>query len=111
MTASRSPYYQLRQIEMAVRRVQPDTDVERVVTNAYAQLQKRIALAVATVRDYERYEVEEDTKAQLRTLPKVIKSIEQVRESILKVSEYDVIGAVDVAQMTAELDELIGRLR
>jgi len=34
-----------------------------------------------------------------------------LRAGILKASEYDLVGAVDVAQISAQLDELIDRLR
>lgn len=109
--ATRSLYYQLRQIEMMARRIQPEADADRPVLNAVQQLQKRASMAVITVRDYENFSLEEDTKGQLRILPKVVKSLEQLREAILKASEYDLIGAVDVAQTSAHIDELIDRLR
>lgn len=107
----RSPYQQLRQVEFLVQGWRPHADASRGAHKAYDGLYRRVQLTTAVLRDYELSESEEDTRAQLRTLPKAVKSLEQLRESVLYASEYDLIGVVDVAQLTSQLDELIDRLR
>ncbi len=108
---NRSAYQQLRQVGFTVNRLRPDMGADQVVQKAFADLQKRVLAAQRILRDYEMTESEEDTRAQLRILPKAVKSLEQLRESILHASQYDLIGAVDVAQQSAQIDGLIDRLR
>lgn len=109
-----SMYNQLRQINFALNRLWNATDPQSLEAPARKSLdavRRQVQAAQATIRDYELLELEEDTKAQLRILPKAVKALEQLRSGILKSSEYDLIGPVDVAQLTAELDELIDKLR
>ena len=107
----RSPYQQLRQIELTARSWRPEPDAGRPAQRSYDALQRRLQLAVAAVRDYDMSAAEEDTRAQVRLLPRAVKGMEGVREAILAASEHDVVGAVDVAQVSAQLDELIAKLR
>jgi hypothetical protein len=107
----KTPYRQLRQIEFTVQGWRQYGDVDREAAKAYEALLRRVQRSGVVLKDYEELELAEDTRAQLRALPKVVKSLEQVRESILKASEHDLVGAVDVAHLSAELDELIARLR
>lgn len=86
-------------------------DADRAVHLAFESMQKRARAAQRVLKDYEMSESEEDTRAQLRILPKAVKGLEQLRESLLDASQYDLIGAVDVAQQSAQIDELIDRLK
>lgn len=107
-------YQQLRQVEFMLNRQWRDVDLQEIETAARKSLEavrKQVQLAQATAKDYELVESEEDTHAQVRLLPKVVRSLEQLRAGILKSSEYDLIGTVDVAQLSAQLDELIDRMR
>lgn len=63
------------------------------------------------LRDYELTTLDEDTAAQLRLLPKAVKSLETLRSYLLIASEYDLVGPVDVAQYSAGLDDLVEKLR
>lgn len=91
--------------------LRPGLDAGRAAQKAYDTLYRRVQLAQHVVRDYEQSAAEEDTRTQLRLLPKVVKCLEELRESILVASQHDLVGAVDVAQLSAQLDELIDRLR
>ena len=109
-----SLYQQLRQIEFSLNRLWNDTDIVQLDSPARRALEtvrRQIRVAQTTAKDYELSEAEEDVKAQLKHLPRLIKALEQTRMAILKASEYDLIGAVDVAQQTSQLDTLIERLR
>lgn len=106
----RSPYHQLRQLGFAAQGWRPADDADRKAQKAYDALQRRLQLAESAMRDYELSSYEEDTRTQMRLLPRAVKGLEGVREALLTASEYDLVGAVDVAQTSAQLDELIDRL-
>jgi hypothetical protein len=110
----RSAYQQLRQVEFTLNALWGNVELQDLETPARRSLEavrRQVYSAQVVAKDYEMSESEEDTRAQLKLLPKAVKSLEQLRASILKASEYDLIGAVDIALMSAQLDELIDRLR
>lgn len=110
----RSAYQQLRQIEFTLNGLWNGTelqDLEPAARKSVELVKRQVFAAQAAAKDYELSELEEDTRAQLRLLPKAIKTLEQLRAGMLKTSEYELIGVVDVAQLSAELDELIDRLK
>ncbi len=112
--SGQSTYHQLRQIGFVLNGLWNGIDLPALDNGARRALdavRRHVQTAQAVARDYELLESEEDTRAQLRLLPKAVVSLEQLRAAILKASEYDLIGPVDVAQLSAQLDELIDRLR
>jgi hypothetical protein len=109
-----SPYQQVRQMGFTINRLAFQDGMElrpAVALRALDALKRTARVAQDTLKDYEMFELEEDTRAQARALPKVVRSLEKLRESLLKASEYELVGAVDVAQISAELDELMARLQ
>jgi len=112
--ADQSPYQQVRQLGFALNRLAVQSDLELrpvAAIKAFDVLKRAARSAQDTLKEYEMFELEEDTRMQAKVLPKAVKSLEKLREAVLKASEYDLIGAVDVALMSAELDGLIVRLR
>lgn len=108
---SLSPYRAIRQLQFFVQSRRPDNDALPAAQKAYDNLLRQVHQAQHVLRDYELSAVEEDTRTQLRLLPKAVKSLEALRAGLLKASEYELVGAVDVAQYTAGLDQMIDRLR
>jgi|GEM_PF-2561308 len=109
-----SLYKQLRQLEQVFNRLWNSLDMITLETAARRSLEnfrRQVRAAQAVARDYESFQMEEDTKSQLKVLPKLIKSLEQTRSTILTASEHDLVGPVDVAQQTSLLDAAIERLR
>lgn len=106
---AKSPYQHLRQVEFTVQGLRPEWDAARPAHKAFDALLRQVQASQHALRDYEL--AEDDVKAQTRLLPRGIRSIEGVRANILKASEFELIGAVEVAQLTAQLDELIDRLK
>jgi hypothetical protein len=109
-----SPYQQLRRIDFTINGFALAADIDRrssVERKAFEALRRNARAAQAILKDYEMSEAEEDTRLQLKLLPRAVNGLERMRESLLKASEYDLVGAVDVAQLSAQLDELIDRLR
>lgn len=82
-----------------------------VAAKSLDRCKRSMRLAQDATKSYEMFTLEEDTRMQARSLVKTISALEKVRESLLQASEYDAIGAVDVAQISAELDTLIDSLR
>jgi phage anti-repressor protein len=108
-----SAYQQLRQMEQVINRLGQTLDFERSATagrRAFDGLKRDTRMALDMLKDYEMFQLDEDTRKQAQLLPRVVKALQKMRASMLKASEYDLIGAVDVAQMSAQLDELVDRL-
>jgi hypothetical protein len=60
------------------------------------------------IRDYELSETRDE---QLRNAAEANKRLEQLRGKILVASEHNIFSAIDIAQVSAELDEIVARLR
>ena len=112
--AELTPYEQLRQLDFTVKRWMMPDDPDITTTAAVRSLDtlKRTSrAAVDRLKDYEMSTIEDNMLMQLKTLPPAIKALEKLRTDLLKASEYDVVSAIDVAQISAQLDELIDSLR
>ena len=57
------------------------------------------------------YEFSEERPEQLENAKLATEYLQQARQHILKASEINVFGAIDVAHLTAQIDQLIGDLR
>ena len=109
----RTIYQQLRQLETIIKRLVADIDLQQVTTAGHkslAALLRSSRAAVERLKDYELSVAEEDLRMQAKTLPQAIKSLQKMRDDLLKASEYELVGAVDVAQISAELEELVDKL-
>lgn len=56
--------------------------------------------------DIRDYELSETRAEQLNNAKNAQKRLDDLRKYILSASEYDIFGAVDVAQLTAQLDQI-----
>lgn len=105
----------MRQLDFTVKRLRiPEDDflgTEASAVRALEGLKRSVGDALHTLRDYELSAVEEDIRLQARILPKAVKSLETLRERLLKASEFNIVGPADVAQISAQLDELVDSLR
>lgn len=111
--AERTPYQQLRQIGFVINRfgVAAGLDAQDApARRSFEVLRRNVQRAQDTLKEYEMFELEEDTLKQAQVLPKAVKALQLLREGLLKASEYDLISAVDVAQISAEIDELVDKL-
>ena len=111
---NKTPYQQLRQMGFVVNRLAAAANLDTydpAVRRSFAVLQRDIKRTQDMLKDYEMFELEENSRKQASLLPKVLKSLVAVRQSLLKTSEYELISTVDVIQISAELDELIDRMR
>lgn len=75
---------------------------------ALAKLRQALIDARIYVHDYELSETREE---QLQNAKTGKKWLEQARQQILKASEFNVFGAIDVAHLSAQIDQIIGDLK
>ena len=86
-----------------------DVDALEAEARRTVLLLKRL---VGDVRlDIRDYEFAEDRVELQKASQRAIKRLEKSRATILRVSEYDLLSAVDVALLSAKLDQLIEYLR
>ena len=71
-------------------------------------LKRDIVDARLDIRDYE---LSETRSEQLKNAVAAHKRLEHIRKGILAASEYDVFTAVDVAQLTAQLEQISENVR
>jgi hypothetical protein len=112
--SEQTPYQQLRQMEMAINRFGISADMDMQSTagrRSFEALKRDARLARDMLKDYEMFELEEDSRKQMALLPRVIRCLEKLRSSMLKASEYDLISAIDIAQLSSQLDELMDKLK
>lgn len=106
-----APLKQLGQIARHIRSILNAAAVDMSdasIRKAIQAINKNLEIAQKFLHDYER---EEDAYKQATILPQGIERLENLRKNILDASQYDVFGAVDVAHLTAKIDQLIERLR
>ena len=106
----RSPLQQFREIEAQLQLLMSGLPLEiaGVPTRKPAELIHRTL--EQTHKLLKDYESEEDLQLQAYLLPTAVKQLELLRKQVLDASQYNVFSAIDVAQLSAELDQLIERL-
>jgi transposase len=57
------------------------------------------------------YELSETREEQLENTKKAKKWLEQARKNILIASESNIFGAIDIAHLTAQMDQIISELK
>ena len=85
---------QLRQVDWAL--------VEAKGRKAVADLRQNLNNAKIYSQDYELSEMRDE---QLDNAKKATKWLDKARQNILRASEFNVFGAVDVAHLTAQIDQ------
>lgn len=105
-----SPFLLIKALETQLNGVLSALDVyelpageRKVVT----RLKNNLADARLDIRDYE---LSETRAEQLRKARDSKLRLEKVRKEILAASEYNVFNAVDVAQFTAQLEQIVDQL-
>jgi len=113
LMAETTPYQQLRQLDFTIKRlsISNGPDITTAAWRSFEHLKRDMRSALDRMHDYEASALEEDLRMQAKTLPAAIKALEKLRGSLLKASEYDLVSAIQIAQISAELDQLIDRLR
>ncbi len=105
------PSIRVKRLEADIRQVLRNTDqtkLERKYREALAGLRQNMV----DIRIYvNAYEFSEERPEQEQNAKTAKKWLAKARQNILKASEADVFGPADVAQLSAQIDQLIGDLK
>jgi hypothetical protein len=100
-----SPANLVKQVDGQVSRILRQTDMREIgekARKALAELAQDLRDAKMYTRDYELSEMREE---QLDNAKKAKKWLDKARAAILRASEFNVFNAVDVAHLTAQIDQ------
>ena len=104
---NKSPFLLIKSLEIRVNATLSALDIYRLDVaerKTVRGLKSELNDARLDIRDYELSETREE---QLKNAKHAVKRLERVRRLILAASEYNVFSSVDVAQLTAELEQII----
>jgi hypothetical protein len=106
-----TPSVRFKRFEADVRQILRKVDaakLERKYREVLAQLRQNLV----DIRIYiNAYEFSEERPEQLDNARSARKWLAEARKNILKASEQDIFSAIDVAHLSAQLDQLEGELR
>lgn len=108
--SSTSPYILTKELETQLSGLLSSFDIyamEQLPRKLVTDLRRQLTDARLDVRDYE---LSETRAEQLKCARTARKRLDQVRKDILLASEQDIFGPVDVAQLTAQLEQIIERV-
>ena len=104
---SKSPFVLTKQLETQLNSALSMIDVYDLPAKE-AKLVHALKQEVLDARlDARDYELSETRAEQIKCAQVAKKRLEQVRKNILAASEYNVFGAVDVAQLSAQIEQII----
>lgn len=106
-----SPSSLVKQIDTQVNMVLRKLDWSEVGEKgrkAVAELRQDLADAKIYSQDYELSEMRDE---QIGNAKKAKKWLEKARQCILRASEFNIFGPVDVAHLTAQIEQAIGDLK
>lgn len=101
---------QAREIETRINGILSSFDIDSLPSRErelIALIKRQATDARLDIRDYQYAETRNE---QLALAKEAKKRCEQVRRLMLKASESDLFSAIDIAQMTAQIDQLISQL-
>ncbi|HET9721787.1 MAG TPA: hypothetical protein VFP32_02040 [Candidatus Saccharimonadales bacterium] len=96
---------------MEIRQVLRRTDQAKLPLK-YREALAQLGQNLLDIRIYvNAYEFSEDRQEQLDNAKTAKKWLTKARQYILKASEADIFGAIEVAHLSARIDQLIGELK
>jgi ribosome-binding factor A len=111
MMEKKPPSVQVKQVDAQVNSILRKTDWDEVNEKgrkAVTALRQDLSDARVYASDYELSEMRDE---QLDNAKKARKYLDQARTQILRASEFDVFGAVDVAHLTAQIEQLKANMK
>jgi hypothetical protein len=107
VVASTSLYNQAKELELQISSILSSYDVGELPMqqkDLVTKLKHQLVDARLDARDYEYAETRAE---QLKHAKEGKKRLKELSQSLLKASEYNLFGAVDVAQLSARIEQLI----
>lgn len=104
---NKAPSTRAKHVDASIERLLRQVDIRKLSSkerNIILKLKQELADAKIYSSDYERSETAEE---QIENAGKAKKSLEKARKNILLASEYDLFGAIDVAHLSAEIEQTI----
>lgn len=106
-----SPARWVKEIDGQISRILRQTDSQQINDKgrkAIGELQQNLVDAKVYTQDYELSETREE---QMDNAEKAKKYLRKSRQAILRASEFDVFSPIDVAHLTAQIDQLKAELK
>jgi activator of HSP90 ATPase len=109
--ANYSPGGLVKQVDTQINMILRKTDWDEVgekARKAVTELRQNLADAKVYAQDYELSEMRDE---QLDNAKQAKKWLDQARQQILRASEFDVFGPIDVAHLTAQIEQIKADLK
>jgi hypothetical protein len=106
-----SPSRMVKQVELQINANLRKIDFHKLSTNVrdiLAKLQQNLADSRVYTRDYE---LSESREEQLDNAKKAKKWLAIAQRNILTASEFNIFGAIDVAHLSAQIEQIISELK
>lgn len=106
-----SAFDQVKALDTHVHGIVSAFDIDALMPDErkiLALIKRQLTDARLDIRDYEYSDTREE---QLRFATAGRKSCDEVQKSILQASEYNLFGAVDVAHISAQIQQIIAQLQ
>jgi hypothetical protein len=104
------PSRKVKLLELQINNILRKFDLRKLGTaerNILAKLQQNLTDSRIYASDYELSETREEQIDNAKTAKKWL---DQARTNILAASEFNIFGAIDVAHLTAQIDQIIANL-
>jgi hypothetical protein len=106
-----SPSRRVKQVDTQISNILRGFDLRKLSSkerDIIAKLQQNLVDSRIYTNDYE---LSESREEQLDNAKKAKEWLEQARKNILAASEFNIFGAIDVAHLSAVLDQIISELK
>jgi hypothetical protein len=109
--ANSSPLVLIKRLEADINLILREIQLHKLgekERKALAMLRQALENSKVYIKDYELSEMRDE---QLNNAKKAKRYLEQARQSMLKASEYNVFSPIDVAHLSAQIDQIAGDLK
>lgn len=108
---SESPYVLCKRLEAQIINMLSFLDVQSLSQDEQKIIRDLKRDVIDARLDIQDYELAETREQQLKDAKEAKKRLDQVRNGILAASEHNVFSAIDVAQLSANIEQIKGRIR
>jgi hypothetical protein len=101
----------VKQVDLQVSSILRKFDFRKLSTNerdVLAKVQQNLVVSRIYTSDYE---LSESREEQFDNAKKAKKWLAQAQKNILTASEFNIFGAIDVAHLSAQIDQIISGLK